>query len=97
MSSSCRFPILTPVARVTAACASSIEPRAASTAVSFRSPWECFSSGRFSAASSRCTFARPGDRYAIRDTLTCPNFVISGRVRPRSARVRTTPSSPATS
>src|ERR1035437_8470748 len=97
MSSSCRFPILTPVARVTAACASSIEPRAASTAVSLRSPWECFSSGRFSAASAGCTFGRPGDRYAIRDTLTCPNFVISGRVRPRSARVRTTPSSPATS
>ena len=52
----------TPVARVIAAAASSNEPRADSTAASFRSPWDCFSSGRFSAASSRCTFGAPGAR-----------------------------------
>ena len=82
---------------MTAAHAASIESRAASTAASFRSPCECLSSGRFSAASAGCTFGLPGDRYAIRDTVTCPNFVISGRSLPLSARVRTTPSSPATS
>src|ERR1035437_2941221 len=73
MSSSCRFPILTPVARVTAACASSIEPLAASTAVSLRSPWECFSSGKFSAASAGGTFGRPGDRDAIRGARRPPS------------------------
>ena len=60
--SACRFPICTPVARVTAAHAASTEPRAASTAASFRSPCECFSSGRFSTASAGCTFGLPGDR-----------------------------------
>jgi len=44
-----------------------------------RSPWECFSSGRFSAASAGCTFAAPAARWAIRVTVTCPNTVASGR------------------
>ena len=62
ISSSCRFPTPTPVARVIAAPAASIEPRADSIAAILRSPWECFSSGRFSAASAGCTFGLPGDR-----------------------------------
>ena len=76
-SSTCRFPIFTPVARVIAAAASSYDPRADSIAASFRSPCDCFSPGRFSAASSGCTFPAPGARYAIRVTVTCPNTVAS--------------------
>jgi hypothetical protein len=41
-----------PAARSIASAVSSKEPRAASTAASFRSPCECFSTGRFSCASA---------------------------------------------
>ena len=38
------------------------EPRVASIAASWRSPWECRSAGRFSAASAGCRFGWPRSR-----------------------------------
>jgi hypothetical protein len=57
-----RLPSPTPVARPIASTVWSNDPRVASTAASLPSPWECFSSGRFSAASAGCRLADPGVR-----------------------------------
>jgi hypothetical protein len=81
---------------VTSLHAPASDPYADPYAAIFASPGECLPAGRPSRSSARCTFGTPGARYAIRGTVTGPKMLDSVRPWPRSARVRQTPSGPAT-